>query len=148
MSEVAQPDAPVSIPFFVHPILWAALAGWTLFLIRRRRRRAWPCFARFGASLVPACLLTDAAALAAAIRWPTPESDSFVFAVVWLAVLFSITSYIALRTPGDGGGGGDGPDADEPEPPWWPHFEREFRDYARGGPRGPAERPRTPSGLF
>jgi hypothetical protein len=146
MSEVAQPDAPVSIPVFVHPILWASLAGWTLFLIRQRRRRGWPCVARFGASLVPACLLTDAAALAAAIRWPTPDSDSFVFAVVWLAVLFSVTSYIALRTPGDDGGGGDS-GADEPEPPWWPDFERHFRDYARRGPRPPAERPRTPAGL-
>ena len=32
--------------------------------------------------------------------------------------------------PGPGGGGGGGPH--EPEPPWWPEFEREFRDYANG----------------
>ena len=30
----------------------------------------------------------------------------------------------------DGGPGGWRPD--EPEPPWWPEFEREFRDYADG----------------
>jgi hypothetical protein len=29
----------------------------------------------------------------------------------------------------DGRGGGGSPD--EPEPPWWPEFEREFRDYAK-----------------
>ena len=28
----------------------------------------------------------------------------------------------------DDGFGGSGPD--DPEPPWWPRFEREFRDYA------------------
>jgi hypothetical protein len=30
----------------------------------------------------------------------------------------------------DDGGGGDDPGPDDPEPPWWPEFEREFRDYA------------------
>ena len=24
------------------------------------------------------------------------------------------------------------PGPDDPEPPWWPEFEREFRDYANG----------------
>ena len=31
--------------------------------------------------------------------------------------------------PDDGGGPGGGGPVD-PEPPWWPQFEREFRDYA------------------
>jgi hypothetical protein len=34
--------------------------------------------------------------------------------------------------PGDDGGGDDGgPSPDDPEPPWWPEFEREFRDHVR-----------------
>jgi hypothetical protein len=36
----------------------------------------------------------------------------------------------------DGGPGSSGP----PEPPWWPEFERDFRDYARR----PKNRPRQP----
>lgn len=39
-----------------------------------------------------------------------------------------------MRPPRDGGDddgdGRDGSGPDDPEPPWWPEFEREFRDYA------------------
>jgi len=146
MALVAQPGTPVSIPFFVHLILWPVALGWTVFLFRRHRTRAWPCNWRFGAALAPACLFTDAAALIAAIKWPTPDSDNFVFALLWLAVVFSVTSYFALRTPDDGGGG-DEPDEDMPEPPWWPDFERQFRDYTRGGPTSPAKPPKAPAGV-
>ena len=90
-------------------------------------------------------MLVDGAALVAAFRWPTPASNSFVFAMLWLAVLFSVTAYFALRTPGDGRGG-DGEAQDEPEPPWWPEFERELRDYMRRGPR-PTRPPRAPAGV-
>ena len=31
---------------------------------------------------------------------------------------------------GDDGGGGGLPGPDDGEPPWWPEFEREFREYA------------------
>ena len=35
--------------------------------------------------------------------------------------------------------------ADTPEPPWWPDFERQFRDYTGGRPKTPARAPvRTP----
>jgi hypothetical protein len=146
MPPLAQPGTPVEIPFFVHVILWPLLLGWTVFLVRRRRARAWPCLPRFGASLVPGCLLVDAAALIAAFRWPTAESNSFVFALLWLAVLFSVTAYFALRTPGDGRGGDDEP-REEPEPPWWPEFERDLRDYMRRRPRRPAGTPKTPAGV-
>ena len=40
----------------------------------------------------------------------------------------------------DGGGGGGGPRPDG-EPPWWPDFEREFREHARS-----RERDRSSSG--
>ena len=146
MSLVAQPGTPFSIPFFVHLILWPALFGWVVFLVRRRRSRGWPCSWRFGIALAPACLFADAAALLAAIKWPTRDSTSFVLTLLWLAALFSITSYFALRTPDDGGGGEDGSDGELPDPPWWPDFERDLRDYMDRGPRTPPKPPRIPTG--
>jgi hypothetical protein len=43
-----------------------------------------------------------------------------------------ITAPLLRPRRGDDGDGGITPpdDPDEPEPPWWPDFEREFRDYA------------------
>ena len=67
-------------PLFVHLILWPALVVWTAFLLRRRRSRGWPCSWRFGIALAPACLFADAAALLAAIKWPSHDSTSFVLA--------------------------------------------------------------------
>jgi hypothetical protein len=146
MSLVAQPGTPLSIPFFVHVILWPLLIVWTVFLLRRRRTQGWPCSWRFGIALAPACFFTDAAALLAAIKWPSHDATSFVLTLLWLAALFSITSYFALRTPDDGGGGGGEPDEDLPDPPWWPDFERDLRDYMRRGPKPPAKPPRIPTG--
>jgi hypothetical protein len=142
---VAQPGTPVSIPLFVHLILWPVLLLWFVFLFRQRRARAWPRSWRFGLALAPACFLTDASALMAAIKWPSADGDSFVFALLWLAVLFSVTSYFALRAPDDGGGGEDEPDEELPEPPWWPDFERDLDDYMRRGPQPPAKPPKTPA---
>jgi hypothetical protein len=71
-------------------------------------------------------------------------SNSFILALVWLAVMFSVTAYFALRSSGDGGE--DEPE-DRPEPPWWPDFERQFRDYTRRGPRSRGRPPRTPAGV-
>ena len=146
MSLVAQPGTPFSIPLFAHLILWPALAAWTVFLVRRRRKRRWPCSGRFGIALAPACFLADAAALLAAVKWPSRESTSFVLTLLWLAALFSITSYFALRTHDDGGGEGDAPDDGLPEPPWWPDFERDLNDYMRRGPKPPSRPPRIPTG--
>jgi hypothetical protein len=145
MSLVAQPGTPFSIPLFVHLALWPALVAWIAFLLRRRRTHKWPCSWRFGIALAPACFFADAAALLAAVKWPSQDSTSFVLGLLWLAALFSITSYFALRTPDDGGGEGDGPDDGVPEPPWWPDFERDLRDYMRRGPRGPSRPPRIPT---
>jgi hypothetical protein len=139
---LTDPGTPVSIPPVVHLVLWPALVVWVVFLVGRRRRRAWPCSLRVGALLVPVSLLADAAAFTAEARWPYPEAAGFVFALVWLAVTLSITTFFALRSPDDGRGGGDGDSA--PEPPWWPEFEREFRDYTGGGRRPP---PRAPAGV-
>jgi hypothetical protein len=143
----AQPGTPVSLPEFLPYVLWPALLLWMVFLVHQRRRGGWPCYWRFGVSLVPACLLTDAAALIAAARWPTYESNAFVFSVLWIAAAISVTTYFALRTPGDSGGGGEPPEDDGPEPPWWPEFERDLRDYMRRPPRRPAKPPKAPAGI-
>lgn len=146
MSLVPHPGTPISIPLIVHLMLWPALLAWTLLLMRRRRKRGWPCSPRFGIALVPGCLFVDAAAILAAVRWPSTASNSFVLALLWLAVLFSVTAYFALRTPRDGGDGHEEPE-DNPEPPWWPDFERQFRDYLRRGPQRPQRPPKTPAGV-
>jgi len=146
VSLVAQPGTPFSVPYFVHLILWPMLIVWTAILFRRRCSHSWPCSWRFGIALVPACVFTDAAALLAAIKWPSHSSTSFVLTLLWLAAVFSITSYFALRTPDDGGGEGGSADEDLPEPPWWPDFERDFRDYLRRRPKPPARPPRIPTG--
>jgi len=83
VSLVAQPGTPFSVPYFVHLILWPTLLVWTGFLLRRRRSRGWPCSWRFGIALVPACFFTDAAALLAAIKWPSHASTSFVLTLLW-----------------------------------------------------------------
>jgi hypothetical protein len=145
MSLVAQPGTPFAVPLFVHLILWPALIAWVAFLLRRRNSRRWPCSWRFGIALAPACFFTDAAALLAAVKWPSRDSTSFVLGLLWLAALFSITSYFALRTPDDGGEG-DEPADDLPEPPWWPDFEHDLRDYVRRGPKPPSQPPRIPTG--
>jgi hypothetical protein len=97
-------------------------------------------------ALVPGCLFVDAGALLAAARWPSTASNSFILALLWLSVLFSVTAYFALRTHGDDGGGDDDPE-DQPDPPWCPDFDRQVRDYSRRGPRAPARPPKTPAGV-
>src|SRR3954453_23959709 len=148
MSLVPHPGTPITIPLYAHLAMWPALVAWIVFLRRRRRARSWPCSPRFGAALVPGCLFVDAGALMAALRWPSTASNSFILALLWLAMVFSVTPYFALRTPRDNGeGGGDDEPAEGPEPPWWPDFERQFRDYTRRGPRAPARPPKTPANV-
>jgi hypothetical protein len=144
---VPHPGTPITVPLVAHAVMWPALVAWVVLLARRRRTRSWPCSPRFGAMLVPGCLFVDAGALLAAVRWPTAASNSFILALLWLAILFSVTSYLALRTPGDDDGDGDDDREDLPEPPWWPDFERKFRDYSRGRPKRPATPPKTPVGI-
>jgi hypothetical protein len=143
----AQPGTPVSLPDFLPPLLAVALVLWALFLIHRRRQRAFPCYSRFGLSLLPATILTDAAAYIAAHRYPTDDATTFVLAMLWLAAMLSITTFFALRTPDDAGGENDGSPDDQPEPPWWPDFERDLRDYMRRRPREPAKPPKAPASV-
>ena len=45
-----------------------------------------------------------------------------------------VASPLMQRPPDGDGGIGAAPDT-PPEPPWWPDFERDFRDYAAIGSR-------------
>ena len=100
---------------------------------RRSRSRSsfpilWPVAARRTAVHVPPPLRPGLAVLVALRRRPrpglplhrcrrpdrrdqvahAPRRTASCFALLWLAISFSVTSYFALRTPDDGGGG-DGP---------------------------------------
>ena len=135
---------PLEVPVWVHLVLWPALIIWAVALRSARRDHRLLGSARLGFALSIFCFLIDGATLAAAVAWPTPAANTFVLAMLWLAVLFSVSAYLVLRAP-DGGDDG-GSEGHAPEPPWWPEFERQFRDYTRGGPRTPARSPRTPVG--
>ncbi len=48
-----------------------------------------------------------------------------------LLAVVTIVGYRAAVGPGPDDDERDSPSPDDPEPPWWPEFEREFRDYDR-----------------
>ena len=143
MLDLAESGTPLEVPAWIHLFLWPALIVWAVALRSARRGHRSLSSAGLGFALAALCLGVDAATLAAAIAWPTPAADSFVFALLWLAALLSISAYFVLRAPGgDDDGGSDG---DAPEPPWWPDFERQFRDYTRAG-KTPRRSPKAPVG--
>jgi hypothetical protein len=135
---------PLEIPAWLHLILWPALIVWVVALRSARRSHRALRSAALGFALSVLCLGVDGATLAAAFTWPAPAANSFVFALLWLAALLSLSAYLILRAAGGGDDGGS--EADLPEPPWWPEFERQFRDYARERPRAPSRTPRAPVG--
>src|SRR5436190_15627426 len=118
MLAVTTSGTPLDVPAWLHLALWPALAVWVGVLLWRRHRGTWPRSARLGLVLAPFCVLTDATALWVSIAWPGPESNSLVFALLWLAMAVSLTAYMALRAHDDGDDD-DGWGDDEPEPPWW-----------------------------
>ena len=144
MRGLVHTGTPLEVPVWVHLVLWPALIIWAVALRSARRDHRLLGSARLGFVLSIFCFLIDGATLAAAVAWPTPAANTFVLAMLWLAVLFSVSAYLVLRAP-DGGDDG-GSEGRAPEPPWWPEFERQFRDYTREGPRTPARSPRTPVG--
>jgi hypothetical protein len=89
--------------------------------------------------LAGTALAADAAVIAAT------HSLSFAVAYSLLAVTWalSVAAFLALRSHDDGSDSGGEPEPD-PEPPWWPDFERQFRDHVRRRERGPEHRPRRP----
>jgi hypothetical protein len=136
----------VRVPAVVEIAPWAVLVVWWFVVLRYRRRR-WLRSAAVVVGLVATSLLADASALLAAERMSPTRGQSLALALLWVAAVLSITTYLVLRAPGEGGGG-DGPEPpdDDPEPPWWPEFEREFRDYAQRARRPGGRKPRTPAG--
>jgi hypothetical protein len=143
MIALSQAGTPLEVPEWIHLVLWPGLIIWSVALWSARRDHRWLCSAWLGFALALICFLVDAATLAAAVTWPTTTANSFVFALLWLAALFSVTAYLVLRGPdGDDDGGSD---AAAPEPPWWPEFERQFRDYTRKRGRPPTRAPRAPA---
>jgi hypothetical protein len=143
MSALPQAGTPLEVPAWIHLVLWPGLIIWGVALRSARRNHRLLGSASLGFALSLLCFLVDGATLAAAVTWPTADANSFVFALLWLAVLFSVTAYLILRGPDGGDDGGSEPDA--PEPPWWPEFERQFRDYTRAR-RRPPRAPRAPAG--
>jgi hypothetical protein len=144
MLDLAETGTPLEIPAWIHLVLWPLLIVWAVALRSARRGHRLLGSAGLGFALSGLCLGVDGATLTAAVTWPTPAADSFVFALLWLAALLSVSAYLVLRAPHGGDDGGS--DGDAPEPPWWPEFERQFRDYTRAGPRTPARSPRAPVG--
>jgi hypothetical protein len=65
--------------------------------------------------------------------WILLGSPPYVFAGC-AALTFAgalLSAPLLRRRPDDGeDGGGGSPTPDDGEPPWWPGFEREFREYA------------------
>jgi hypothetical protein len=125
------------------------LAIWTFALARNRHRWVWLRSRTLAVVLVPLTLLTNAFAFVAIGAGPAPGTRWLATTLLWLAWVLGITTVFALRR-WDDGGGEDGPD--EQIPPWWPDFERQFRDYARRGPPSghpgeSARRPRAPAGV-
>jgi hypothetical protein len=96
-----------------------------------------------GSIFAAVALLADAAVIGLTHSWPAPAPSAAVYVMLGIAWGLTLIAFLLLRSVG--GEGGEPPPPD-PEPPWWPEFERQFRDYARGGPRAPSHRPRTPAG--
>jgi hypothetical protein len=134
---------PIAIPLALHLVLWPLLVVWACVLIRKRRRWTRLRSRRLSLGLALLAFFADAGALAGSLAWPAPTANSFILTLLWVAVLLSATAYLVLRVPDDGDDDDGGGGTERPEPPWWPDFERRFRDYSRGGPD--AGRPRVPT---
>ena len=100
------------------------------------------------AGLLVGTFFADAAAFIAIERMTPTHGRALALAVLVLAYVLSIATCLALWAHGRGGGDDGGSEGEPPDPPWWPQFERAFRDYARRqpprsgrpGPKQPAER--------
>ncbi len=127
---------------------WVALLGWWAALLWFRRGRPWLRSTPLAAGLIIATLFADASVVVASTRMSTQAGRSLAAFVLWVAALLSLTTFTLLRTPpGEDGEGDDdgGSPVDQPEPPWWPDFERDFRDYARRSRPEPRPKPRVPA---
>jgi hypothetical protein len=125
---------------------WVALVVWWFAVLRFRRGRTWLRSPPVVVGLLATTLCADASAVVATSRMTPSHGHSLATALLWVACLLSITTFLVLRTAEDGGDDGGGPPDEPPEPPWWPEFERAFRDYTRrGGGSRPGPRPKEPA---
>lgn len=86
-----------------------------------------------GSVLAALAFLADAVVVAATHSWPVHVSSAAVYLILAVAWCLSIAAFRTLRSPGEDGG--DSALPPDPDPPWWPEFERQFRDYTRRTPR-------------
>ena len=87
-----------------------------------QRMRAW------GAGVSAGYLVLAVAG--AVLRVPDAEVLFGVSAVLALILALIAAPLLRPRRDDDGNGGIGASPPDEPQPPWWPEFERDFRDYA------------------
>jgi len=65
-----------------------------------------------------------------ALHVPGAELLFGLCAVITLVLSFAVAPLLRPRRTDDGDGGISTPAPDHPPPPWWPDFERDFREYA------------------
>jgi len=125
---------------------WVALVVWWFAVLNFRRGRAWLRSTPVVVALLVTTLCADGSAVVATSRMTPSRGHGLATALLWVACLLSITTFLVLRVADDGGDDGGRPDDEPPEPPWWPEFERGFRDYERrGGRPRRAPRPKEPA---
>lgn len=126
---------------------WLALIAWWVVLARLCRRWDWLRSTAISVGLVVATLFADTSVVVASTRMAAPGGRPLAAMALWIAGFLSVTTFTVLRASaggarGDGGQptGGEAP----PEPPWWPGFERDFRDYERRTAPGAGPKQRLP----
>jgi hypothetical protein len=87
-----------------------------------QRMRAW------GAGVSTGYLVLAVAG--ALLHIPNAELLFGLCAVLTLTLALVAAPLLRPRRNDDGDGGIAPPQRPDPEPPWWPEFERDFRDYA------------------
>jgi hypothetical protein len=140
MTSSVQSAEFLGLPILAHLVLWPALLVWAGVLARQGRHKPWLRSSRLGYALAWTAVLADAATVAT--QRAQPSAKVSVVVVLWLAALLSVSAFVVLRAREDEDDHGSA--AEPPEPPWWPEFERGFRDHVRGRSRRPAPRPGRP----
>lgn len=122
---------------WLETVLWAGLAIW---LVRLWTAQSTIGSANTAMALCGASFAATAAVIMATAAWPAAHAVNATRLFLWLAFALGLSGVVMWwhhRADGVDGDGGSVREPD-PEPPWWPEFERDFRDYER--PLGRAQR--------